>query len=195
MGYLRVVDPEEEPVTLTEAKAHLRVETSDDDFYISGLIKVARAQIEAWTGIQCITATWALSVDRFPRAGEALKLRRAAPIQSIESVKYIDENGVEQTLAGTVYQLDATVKPAELLLAYDQEWPTIRAQRNAVTIRYIAGDGDAPGDVPWERKWAILAYLGHLYENREPIVTGTIATPIPEHLAAVIDSLRVEVAA
>ena len=59
-------EPTAEPVTLAEAKTHCRVDTSDDDTYITTLIKAARLYTEEATNRALITQTWDWYFDSFP---------------------------------------------------------------------------------------------------------------------------------
>ena len=47
------------------------------------------------------------------------------PLQSITSIKYIDADGVLQTVAASVYQLDTYREPGLVKPAWLQSWPTI----------------------------------------------------------------------
>lgn len=58
VGIRQTVAPAEEPVTLAEAKAHLRVSGTDEDAYIDALVKAARGRAESLTRRQLITATY-----------------------------------------------------------------------------------------------------------------------------------------
>jgi uncharacterized phiE125 gp8 family phage protein len=167
--------PASEPVTLAEAKAHLRIEHTLDDTYIEVLIAAARQHVEAhcWRGL--ITQTWELVLEQFPddTIGVVLPKGRVA---SITSVKYIDTDGVEQTCAADVYDLDNDSEPSRLLLAYDQDWPSTRDQWDAVRIRYVVGTDAA--NVPAAVKQAVLMLVSQMYEHRTPEVVGTIVSPV-----------------
>jgi uncharacterized phiE125 gp8 family phage protein len=176
------------PLTVAETKDHLRVDTSDDDDLITAMISAATDHVSGrngWTGRALVEQTWDLKLDAFPCAGKAIKLP-LAPLQSVTSVKYIDTDGVEQTLSDTVYAVDADSVPGRVYLAYGQSWPGIRSQRNAVTIRFVCGyadDGGSPVDyranIPEAIRAALKLLVGAMYENREDFVTGTIATQLP----------------
>lgn len=159
-----VTAPASEPITVTEAKSHLRITSSDDDSYISSLIKVARDRAESFTKRALITQTWNYLIDDFQDVIEIPK----PMLQSVTSITYIDTDGVSQTLAASVYTVDTDSEPGRVLLAYDQAWPGVRDQPNAVTIQFVAGYGLA-GEVPEEIKQGIKLHLSTLYENREDI--------------------------
>lgn len=157
--------PAVEPVTLAEAKDQLRVCHNADDTRITNLIVAARQQAEMVSRRQFITATWELKLDDFPLGEDYIKLPYP-PLQSVTSIAYIDADGVSQTLASSVYDVDTHREPGRITLAYNQSWPTIRDQENAVTVTFKAGYGDAAGDVPDAVKEAIKLYIEDLYDGR-----------------------------
>jgi len=165
--------PTAEPITLAEAKAHLRVDITDDDTLITALIVAAREYAEGVTRRPLVTQTWDLFLDQFSD-----EIDLAPNLQSVEHLKYIDGDGNKQTLDSGEYDLDIVRQPGQLLLGYGKGWPSIRSVRNAVEIRYVAGYGEA-ADVPQEIKQAMLMHIGHLYRHRESVVIGTISSEVP----------------
>lgn len=152
------------PVSLAEAKAHLRVDIADDDTLIAAMIAAATDMAEQHTGRALMSQTWELTLDAFP---EAFELTRV-PAQSITSLKYYDTSGVQQTLSNALYSLDATddFGYAYVAPAYDTAWPETQARVNAVACRYVAGYADA-ASVPQAIKSWILLMVSAMYENRE----------------------------
>ena len=57
--------PDTEPVDTADAKKHLRVDTSDDDSYIDGLVMAARMRVEEYLQRALITTEYTLKVDQF----------------------------------------------------------------------------------------------------------------------------------
>jgi uncharacterized phiE125 gp8 family phage protein len=170
--------PASEPVTLTEAKAHLRVDTSDDDTIIGALITAARQHVEHVTGRGIVTQTWELVLDAFPDA-DSIELPRGS-LASVTHVKHYDSAGDLQTLvASTDYVVDTgpPMGPGRVILAYGESWPGTRDVWDAVQIRYVVGV--AQGSVPEAIKAAIKLIIGGLYEHRLPEVTGTIVAEMP----------------
>jgi len=163
MSIALVTQPTKEPITLAFVKPHLNIVIDDDDLILSSYIGAARDHVEKMLSRSLITQTWDYSIDSFADKIEIPK----PPLQSVTSIKYRDENGVTQTLGSSVYDVDTGVEPGVIRLAYDQSWPSIRCVSNAITIRFVAGYGDNPGDIPFSVRQAIALFVGHLYENRE----------------------------
>lgn len=192
IGALRMVSaPAAEPLTLEEARLHLRLDatgspaTHPEDALVTALISAARHMAEhACYGRKFITQTWDYVLDTFPAGAILLPI---GPVQSISFVKYVDANGDEQTLSSALYQSDLIGAPARVLPVLGETWPVTRQDTlNTVTVRVVVGypgDGGSPEDlranVPWDIKAALLLILGHLYENRREVVQGTTVTPLP----------------
>ena len=155
--------PASEPISVDEAKAHLRVTFTDDDSYIASLVTAARIACEQSTQRAFITQTWEKFIDAFPADGIDLPY---PPTLSLTSIKYIDINGTLQTLSGASYKLDVVSTPGWVVPAYGYTWPTAREEINAVTLEYITGYGSA-ASVPQPIKQAMHLLVGQWYENRE----------------------------
>lgn len=168
MSLKLITAPTAEPITLQEAKDHLRVDSTDDDALISAIIEAARQHLDGRDGIlsrALMPQTWDYSIDRFPD-GDTIPLP-LAPAQSITSVKYVDGNGVTQTMSASDYALSADLEwSPSVRLGYNKTWPSTRDTYDAVTVRFVAGYASA-AVVPAPLKAAILLLIGHLYENRE----------------------------
>lgn len=158
-----------EPITLAEAQTHIRYAGSDESALVTELITAARLEFEALTGRQVNTATWVLRLDEFPIGNGTIRLRKT-PVQSVVSVKYIDTDGVEQTIDAADYRLDLYSQPARLDPAYNESWPSSRAVSNAVTVEFKAGYGDAASDVPKREKALILKIVASLWASRGDMV-------------------------
>lgn len=187
MGAKLIEAPAMEPVTLAEAKLHLRVIDSSDDALIGTLITAARAHAENVCRRAFVTQKWVLYLDAFP----AGKIQLPFPtLQSVESVKYRDTDGALVTLDAAQYVVDAISEPGAVTPAYGASWPFTQAIPNAVQISYTAGYGEAT-DVPAEIKVWMLVRVGALYENREEVAAGQslVALPIADRL---LDRYRIQ---
>jgi len=176
----------EEPVTLDEAKAHLRIDHDDEDDHIAALITAARQWAEMYTRRQFISATYTLYLDWFP--GEIVVPR--PPLISVTSISYLDTAGASQTLATSVYAVDAVALPGRIRLKFNESWPGTRTIENAVTVVYIAGYGAATA-VPETAKAALKLLVAHLYENREPYIVGTSVSALPMAAKSLLSAERV----
>jgi uncharacterized phiE125 gp8 family phage protein len=176
-------------VTLAEAKAHCRVTNNAEDALIEGKLAAAQAHCENWCRRSFLTQSWALQVDRFPCGNRKIVLLRP-PLQTVTEITYIDGDGLEQTLAADQYQVIADRSRPMIAPAYGVAWPITRDQPRAVTIGYDAGYG-TPEEVPAAIRAAVLIMTAHLVEQRTPVVTGTIATPIPLSAQALMGPYRV----
>lgn len=180
-----ITKPASEPIDLATAKAHLRVDVTDDDTLITGLIAAARQGAEHLTGRALMQQTWELALDEFEDSISLVK----APYVSISSFKYTDTNGVEQTLTSSDYIVNDYKEPARISPAYGTSWPSTRDQENAVRIRFVAGYADA-ASVPQEIKQWMLLRIGVMYENREAVNVGNIVTEIP-YVDRLLDAYRI----
>lgn len=170
MGHSLLVAPSGAPVSISEAKLHLRVTGSTEDALISTLIDVATAQAEHLTGRALLTQKWRVTFDSWPC--QLMRLPKAG-VTSVDSVTYLDAAGVRQTLsvADWVAQLDAP--QACVGLAYGKSWPAARVFPGSIQIDYTVGYANSSAVPPAIKQWILLA-VGTLYENREAVQTGQL---------------------
>ncbi len=136
MNLSRVTAPTAEPLHLEHVKHALRIDTNDDDAFLPGLIAAARVTAEASRGESFVVGTWDFKMDDFP--DDEIIIPRV-PLISITSITYVDTSGETQTVATTVYTAQTGTKPGSVRLKYQQAWPVVRSQPNAVTVRFVAG--------------------------------------------------------
>ena len=175
------------PVTLVEAKAHLRVDFSTDDTLITTLIWVATEYTEKRLGRAITSQTWDMYFNDWDEAlandanYENIYIP-FSPLQSITHIKYYDTNNVQQTITATEYDVDIISEPGLVALSATNTtgWPALYDRPNAIVIRFIAGYGAASTNVPETIRACIKLLVSHFYENREGVVTGQgIAAQIP----------------
>ncbi len=183
--------PTDEPLTLTELKNQLRIDSNDEDTFLRSLITVARRLLERYTFRSFMTQTWQLNLDAFPSSDEECIRLPMGPVQSVTSVTYYDESGVQQTLSPSVYKTDIVSEPGRIYLAENESWPTnVLDELNAVTIIYVAGYESADS-VPSELKQAMLLMCGDLYLNRESWDYGKVPDMISAPIAGLCEPYRV----
>ncbi len=180
------------PVSLEEAKAHLRVEHNDDDALIISLVMSATAHLDGWTGIlgRCLVdQTWRQAFDGFARC---LRLP-LGPVIGVESVTWRNSAGQMATVSPSDYRVLTDGLGSYVRFRSVFQAPTDLNEVEAVTLTYRAGYETDDGEVtvPHAIRQAMLLLVGHWYEHRETVVTGTIATNLPQAVDALLAPYRV----
>lgn len=177
-----------EPLTLSEAKLHCRVDHSDEDTLITALISTAREFAERSTGRTLAQRTFTMSMTAFPDGGADIIVHRS-PLISVQSVYYYNDAGANTLMvSGTDYRVRTGCIPGRISLPVTgTTWPITSAVDDAVRVSYTAG-----GSVPACAKQAMLMLVGHWYENRESVVVGD-GSSSAVHLAsrALLESIRI----
>ena len=191
MALKLITAPATEPVSTSEAKSHLRVDTTADDTLIGTLITAARQHVENHLRRALITQTWELVMDAFP-AGDVIRLPRP-PLVSVTSIKYTDVAGSESTFSSAAYVVDTDSTKGRVVLKSGESWPSdTLAAANGVRVRYVAGYGAASA-VPHPIRQAVLLLIGTLYENRESVLVaqGVTVAQLPFGVEALLMPYRI----
>jgi len=175
--------PAAEPVTLAEAKLHLKVDTADDDTLITRLIAAARARAEWHTGRAFVSQGWTLHLDAWPCDG-VIEIP-LPPLQSVSSIVTTARDDTTATLDPSLYTVDAASAPARIALAANTAPPTNLRRIDAIAITFTAGYGDAIA-VPAPIKEAILDLTAAMYENR-----GELPEELPFDALALLAPYRI----
>jgi hypothetical protein len=196
-GLQLVSAPESEPVSLEEAKAHLRVDFTDDDSLILSLISAAREVVEGKLRRSVFPQTYMLTLDQFPYPTGILTKTPSqrenwlfpsiyfsdyaielplAKVTSVESIAFTDVTGETVTLPEDQYVVDVNAVPARIVPANGGTWPYINSYSpGSISITFKAGEWD--GDtVPVSIKQAMLLLIGHWYANREAVTDKPMTT-------------------
>ena len=182
MGLELITPPIAEPVSLAEAKVHLRVDSDEEDALIEGYIRAATRYVEKGLDISLMERTWKMTLDAFTRA---IELPRG-PVQSVTSVEYIDPLGV--TVAFTDYTADLISPSQWIVLNKDATIPTTLDAVNVVSVTYVSGFDVLP-NVYEDLKHAILLLVGHWYSVRES-VSDKVMAEVPLSVDALIYPYR-----
>lgn len=175
--------PATEPISLAEAKAHLRVDADDEDALIVQLIVAARMFVERTLGLALITQGWSYFLDFWPRS--SCVTLPIAPVQAVSAVTLHDGAGGSTTLDAEDYAVDVLSQPARLVLNGATP-PVVARALNAFEIAFTAGYGDAASDVPAPIRHALTLLVAHWFERREPVVLGVGATEVPSTVAGLL---------
>ena len=167
----RQTPPALEPVTLTEAKAHLRVDSTDDDVYIATLITAAREWVESYLDRTLVHTQWVMRFDKFPDSGiEPVELPRPPMVISgtatAVTVTFTQDQGSTSTYSTAEYRVDRHATPGTILPIYGSTWTPHRQDDNAISVTWWAGYGPGGSSVPAAIRHAVLMLLGTWYERR-----------------------------
>lgn len=186
----KIVLPEVEPVTLAEAKKHLRVEHEDEDEYIFGLVQAARQYCEQRTDRCFVDTRLEMKLDTFPADLELpLPLPPFSPTASrqeieikflnvqLQELSVVEAQPVIASSPGT-FIANRSATPAVLTPNVNGYWPVSGPIRSAVTIRWWAGYGESGRFVPKAIRHAIMMLVGHWYLNREAVAVNIGNAPI-----------------
>ena len=181
--------PAVEPLSVSDAAAHLRVDGTSDEQLIESLILAARRYCEGASGRSLVTQTWELQLDGWP-CGDAIRLPRP-PLQSVTSVTTYDSTGAAAVFAAANYLVDTRSQPGRLVLGYGKSWPsTVLRPAAGVVVRYVAGYGLAAA-VPETYKQAMQLLVGHWYEHREAAPAGALSREIEFAVSALLHLDRI----
>lgn len=168
-----------EPVTLTEAKAHLRVDGSDEDTLIGGYIAAARNHVERYTGTFSAVQTIAAKCDSFADFQAVPFL----PLGAVSSISYVSTDGTTQTLSADAYEARSDGLTASIVSTAGQSWPGIQSG-SRITLTASVGYAALPAAI----KQAILLLIGDFYANREN--SGAPMVEAPHAVTALLANYR-----
>lgn len=159
-----VTPPNQEPLTLDEAKAQAQVYVSDDDALIDDFLRAAREMAELYLGRGLFTQTWRYVQDTW---SDVMWLPMAAPLASVTSVQYYAADGTLTTLASSSYLVDTTTQPGRLVRAPNATWPALQSDRGAarVIVTYVVG-WSMVASIPSSIVHAIRVTLTDFYRRR-----------------------------
>lgn len=186
---IRIIqDAINEPIDLSKAKEHLRVEEEDteEDGLITAYMSSARGTLEDFTRRSLAVKSYMLTLDSFQ--GSLIRLPYP-PAVSVESFNYIDAEGNENEVNTSSYILDNHSTPARLVLKNGHQWPTNLQQINAVQITYKAGY--TKENLPRPLYQALLMLTSHMYEERQPVIVGTSVAELPYAIDSLVWPYRV----
>lgn len=167
MAVSLLIPPAVEPVTLQDAKDHLRLDTAAHDLLVQMQIQAAREHVEMFTRRQLITATYLMTLPSLP----TVVVFPFPPLQQVVSVQYRDPQGVLTVLPPTAYTVDTSSEPGRLVVTTR---PAIGTGLDAAQITFTAGYGSSGSAVPGRLRAAILLLMADLYEQAEAHVEGRL---------------------
>lgn len=171
------------PVTLSEAKDHLRISTNDLDAEVQAALEAAVEFCEVAVGRSLrVTHTVVQTCETWPAWTWQLSRQ---PVKAITSLQYYDANGALQTVASSNYRLIANGDAAAFLeLDDDFVKPTVDDRLDAVQVTYTAGYASV-ATVPALAKHAIKLVLSELFGDLDERQMAAARTTAHRLLSAI----------
>lgn len=136
--------PASEPVTLAQVKHQCGVAASDrkNDDALGRLIVAERGYVEKYCGIKIVTQTLTLKCDTFCNFARI----PIGPLQAVPSITYVDQDGSDQTLDTSIYEVRADGLETSVVLKFGKSWPTIQ-RGSRITVVAVAGFISVPAEL------------------------------------------------
>lgn len=169
MKLVCITQPGSEPIELSDVEGQCRItDLSAEASTVETMIQAVRERAEQVTRRAFVTQVWELTLDGFPYGAINLPL---PPLQTVDSIKYVDTDGVEQTLDPFAYRVLTSGEPGAVKPLYNTTWPATLNDVDTVKIRFTCGYGPiSPAtslNVPKAICQWMLINVANLYENRE----------------------------
>jgi len=204
-----------EPITIPEAKQHLRITFTNEDTFIGDLITSARYHLENRLRQSFITQSWTLYLDSFPSAGGYYNraIRESWPslgglpsglgfypgmVPNSTGVINIPNPPLISLDSVTYYDFSNTLQtvstsayivslatPARIQPQYSKVWPIAKPSIDSVQINFTAGYGPTADKVPAAVKSAMKLMIGTWFYNRESVAAGEMRI-VPDTVEALI---------
>jgi uncharacterized phiE125 gp8 family phage protein len=207
-----VTDPTNEPVSLSLARQHCRIDHNSDDTLLAIYITVARQMAERYLARALLTQTLLWTARPYmARRTEISYLNGPlflprAPVQSVGAVTILDRLGNSTAIVAATlpvvppaaligYELDTQTEPAKLYIgpatplngSPSQGILTLRSvQLESVAVEFDAGYEDVDA-IPKAIVNAILLTVAFLYENR-----GDAGGEMPRAAEWLLDPYRIQ---
>lgn len=187
-GLERISAPAVEPLSLAEARLHLRLDGDAEDDLVAALVVAARQMAESVLGRALIRQDFRLWLDRWPPGRRAVDLPRP-PLAEVTAVSLHDDDGGQSPLDPALWLADRVATPGRLVLRAGAPAPVAARVANGIAIDYRAGYGEAGADVPEPIRRGMALLVGHLFESRE--AGGDGLRPLPLGVEALWAPYRV----
>jgi uncharacterized phiE125 gp8 family phage protein len=186
---VRTADPVNAILSTADAKAHLKIEHSDEDDLVAAYVAAATGYLDGPDGVlglALIEQTWSQSFDCFPcRRWFHLAF---GPLLQVEAISYFDPDGQEQEFTGFRAVSDAT--GPMVMLNEGESWPATAVRSDAVTVEWTCGFGPDDIDLPQPIVHAARLLIGDWHLNRENTNVGNITSELPFAVKALLAPFR-----
>lgn len=187
MALVLTSGPAQEPLTLADVKAHLRIDATNEDVLLASLMLTSRLHIEAVLDLALVTQSWMMVIDKWP-PGDWLEIPMS-PLQSITAVRVKTSASTTVVVPPAHYSVEISSKPPRLVWTNAaRTGPGVAA--GGIEIDFTAGFGATAASVPAPLKHALLLLTAHWYEHRDPSEIGSPSARIPEAVSDLIQPFR-----
>lgn len=171
-------------IPLSEVKDHLRVTWSTEDTFINQQLAAAFGICEDYCNLSFVYKQYTMNMEQFPDSetedSTSFELPRGNGRLSVISIKYYDTDDTQQTWALANYVANAAFQTwSRVSLADGISWPAISGRKQPIEVIYKSGYNDSGQQLPKTIRQAILLMVGNLYENRQDVIVGRIASELP----------------
>ena len=191
----RQTGPAVEPVTLAEAKTHLRVDSTASDTEIAAMITAAREWCEQYLDRTLVHTQWVMRFDRFPTDGtEDIELPRPpmamAGTATAVTLAYTLEDATTASYGTASYRVDRAATPGAVKTNYAGTWPPHLQDDNSISVTWWGGYGPSGASVPAAIRHAMLMLIAHWYDNRGAVLIGSISKPLEFAVESLLSSQK-----
>ena len=184
-SYRLVTAPSTEPLTYAEVKAYLRLNGDTEETFVTSLITAARMKVETMIWRPLISQAWGMYFDYSELDTRVYNINKA-PVISVDNIKYYDSDNVLQTLSASDYEVDIYGNPCRFRII---DMPECYDRLGTLQVNFTCGYANA-GSVPQPIKLAMYMIIGHLYENRQDVMTGTQVNSVPQGSETLLEPYR-----
>ena len=164
-----LIPPAQEPVTLADMKAWLRMDGIDEDGLINALIYSARLSIETITAKALITQTWRVVLDQWPMV--PIVDVPLAPLQRLAAARVYNTDGSTTALTVSDFYVETSAKQQPRLALLKRQPPPM-VPISGIELDIVTGYGDDGTSVPEPLKLAVKMLVAFWFENRGDEPTG-----------------------
>jgi uncharacterized phiE125 gp8 family phage protein len=180
--------PAQEPVSLAQMKAHLRVEDEAEDGLIEALIVAARVHVESLTGKALLAQTWRVVRDGWPE--DRVTKLPVSPMIALSEIRCYDAGGNEHQIDLEQVLPDGRTNPARIILPASVAGAPVLRERMGIEIDYVAGFGTEPEEVPADLLQSLKTLAAYWYENRDAVLVSGAGASVPAGFERLIASHR-----
>lgn len=193
---IRLSRPDALFLSLEDVKAHVIIDSDDDDELVKGYIRAATRLAEDRTGRIFLATDFEFRADCWR---EPIVIP-AAPVREVVELAYLDEGHVERTVPPADWYYVITAEGAEVRFADSFSSPVLSDRPQAVRVRFSAGfdepDTSGSGDDPELKqdpmdRQIVMILVANWYQTREPVIVDQTVAELPFSVRSLIEMRRI----